>query len=224
VVFGATKESAGITFAAEYLNLYRRCQKIKAPSEHGKKPAVDNNLVGLALSGGGIRSATLCLGVLQALNAAGVLKNVNYLSTVSGGGYIGTATTIAMSENGHFPFSKTGEDVGETPETRHLRDNSRYLVQNGIGSVVSAIAIYLRGITMNNIVLLPPLLIAAAVLVFLKPDTAQLAGAWPWMSGLPAAISGASMPMSLLGLFIVIGLLAVYAIGVSIVPKRSEAF
>jgi hypothetical protein len=205
-------------FAAEYLNLYRRCPRIKAPSEHGQKPAVDNDLVGIALSGGGIRSATLCLGVLQALNAAGVLKNVNYLSTVSGGGYIGTATTIAMSENGQFPFSKSGEDIGETAETRHLRDNSRYLVQNGVASVVSAIAIYLRGITMNIIVLLPLLLIAAAVLVFLKPDTAQLASAWPWMGGLPAAIGGAAMPMSLLGLLIVIALLTVYAIGVSIVP------
>jgi hypothetical protein len=221
-------------FAAEYLSLHGRCKAIKAPGPGGQKPAVDNNLVGIALSGGGIRSSTLCLGVLQALNAKDILKNVNYLSTVSGGGYIGTATTIAMSTSGgEFPFSKTGEDVGETPETRHLRDNSRYLVQNGIWSVISAIAIYLRGITMNNIVLLPLLLIAAAVVVLLKPNTIQLADTWPWMwklsemaqsPGAPiwtkllAGFSDTAMPMSLIGLLVVIALLILYAIGVSISP------
>src|ERR1051325_3016648 len=45
--------------------------------------------VGLAFSGGGIRSATFNLGVLKALQDLHVLKRVDYLSTVSGGGYIG---------------------------------------------------------------------------------------------------------------------------------------
>lgn len=56
----------------------------------------------LALSGGGIRSATFCLGVLQALSRARspraqnesadlpLLSEFDYLSTVSGGGYIGS--------------------------------------------------------------------------------------------------------------------------------------
>lgn len=61
-----------------------------------------NGLKGLALSGGGIRSATLSLGVLQAIAktqkspgaspgsfGASVLSDFRYLSTVSGGGYIG---------------------------------------------------------------------------------------------------------------------------------------
>ena len=43
-------------------------------------------LVGLALSGGGIRSATFNLGVLQALAKYGLLRKFDYLSTVSGGG------------------------------------------------------------------------------------------------------------------------------------------
>ena len=38
--------------------------------------------VGLALSGGGIRSATFSLGVLQGLAQLKLLKNVDYLSTV----------------------------------------------------------------------------------------------------------------------------------------------
>jgi predicted acylesterase/phospholipase RssA len=45
--------------------------------------------VGVALSGGGIRSATFCLGVFQALARARLLGYVDILSTVSGGGYFG---------------------------------------------------------------------------------------------------------------------------------------
>lgn len=47
-------------------------------------------LKALCLSGGGIRSATFNLGVLQGLARLGVLKETDYLSTVSGGGYIGS--------------------------------------------------------------------------------------------------------------------------------------
>jgi len=47
------------------------------------------DLIGLAFSGGGIRSATFNLGVLQALAKMEILHFVDYLSTVSGGGYIG---------------------------------------------------------------------------------------------------------------------------------------
>ena len=61
------------------------------------KPAAKDSLVGLALSGGGIRSATFSLGILQALAGAKYLKYVDYLSTVSGGGYIGGSLTWLLS-------------------------------------------------------------------------------------------------------------------------------
>ena len=77
-------------FAAEYDDLYERCPAIRAKDQGREQPSVENGLVGVALSGGGIRSATFCLGALQAMNTANTLRNVNYLSTVSGGGYIGT--------------------------------------------------------------------------------------------------------------------------------------
>jgi hypothetical protein len=52
-------------------------------------PSCPQRTVGLALSGGGIRSATFSLGVLQSLARRHLLERVDYLSTVSGGGYIG---------------------------------------------------------------------------------------------------------------------------------------
>src|SRR5580700_7034468 len=53
------------------------------------KIIVEPEGVGLAFSGGGIRSATFNLGILQGLSRAGLLNKIHYLSTVSGGGYIG---------------------------------------------------------------------------------------------------------------------------------------
>src|SRR5881398_3965231 len=44
----------------------------------------------LCISGGGIRSATFGLGILQGLARCGLLNKFHYLSTVSGGGYIGS--------------------------------------------------------------------------------------------------------------------------------------
>ena len=64
------------------------------------RPTKSSALAGLSLSGGGIRSASFCLGVLQALNTLDLLKKVDYLSTVSGGGYIGTSMCAAMSKIG----------------------------------------------------------------------------------------------------------------------------
>lgn len=54
---------------------------------HPNKTA--ENLVGPAFSGGGIRSATFGLGVLETLKKLGLLEKIDYLSTVSDGGYIG---------------------------------------------------------------------------------------------------------------------------------------
>jgi hypothetical protein len=48
----------------------------------------------LCLSGGGIRSASFALGVLQGLSKAEILGGFHYLSTVSGGGYIGAWLSV----------------------------------------------------------------------------------------------------------------------------------
>jgi len=65
-----------------------------APSDPDRLAAVharihEHPTTALCLSGGGIRSATFALGVLQGLATVGILGKLDYLSTVSGGGYIG---------------------------------------------------------------------------------------------------------------------------------------
>src|SRR6266404_3447117 len=54
----------------------------------------------LCLSGGGIRSATFNLGVLQGLARHDLLDKFDYLSTVSGGGFIGGWLTAWIHREG----------------------------------------------------------------------------------------------------------------------------
>ncbi|MDD2775960.1 MAG: patatin-like phospholipase family protein [Gallionella sp.] len=86
-------------------------QRDALKAEKTEKP---HNLVGLAFSGGGIRSATFNLGVLQGLAEAKLLKRVDYLSTVSGGGYIGSWFSAllhrkAATEKGKTPAEKVAQ-------------------------------------------------------------------------------------------------------------------
>jgi Patatin-like phospholipase len=74
-------------FETERKIIARRRNAIKqTPAE----PSGPEATIGLALSGGGIRSATFSLGVIQWLARQDLLKKVDYLSTVSGGGYTGS--------------------------------------------------------------------------------------------------------------------------------------
>src|SRR6266446_774908 len=93
----------------------------------------------LCLSGGGIRSASFALGVLQALARHGLLKQFHYLSTVSGGGYIGgwlsawrhherdddTVFTRLTQRGGYSVAQNDG--FAEPAELRELRANSNFL-------------------------------------------------------------------------------------------------
>ena len=72
---------------------------------------INNDLTGLALSGGGIRSASFCLGVLQALSYRNVLKKIDYLSTVSGGGYIGSSLTWLLSRKWYSKVDDQGKPL-----------------------------------------------------------------------------------------------------------------
>ena len=71
------------------------------PPEGQQQPDVFGSAVGIGLSGGGIRSATFCLGLFQGLakkfsrpedrrpDRTSLLSRIDYMSTVSGGGYFG---------------------------------------------------------------------------------------------------------------------------------------
>ncbi len=119
----------------------------------------------LCLSGGGIRSATFALGVLQGLAKRELLGQFDYLSTVSGGGYIGAWLSAWLQRDGQ---GKVLSDLGkpEPAPVRYLRQYSNYLSPRlGLLSADTwtLAAIFLRNLVLNWAILLPTL--AAAMLV-----------------------------------------------------------
>ena len=103
--------------------------------------ALDQDLLGLCLSGGGLRSATFGLGVLQALADVRLLGRLDYLSTVSGGGYVGGFWSRYLVEQSGGAYRPQGEAAaplpedalfphapsGEPREIRHLREFGNFL-------------------------------------------------------------------------------------------------
>ena len=77
----------------------------------GTRPDVAHGLVGLAFSGGGIRSAAVNLGIVQVLHDRGLFEHVDYMSTVSGGGYLGSSISALMRRKTKLetPRSNAGE-------------------------------------------------------------------------------------------------------------------
>eukprot|EP01133_Synstelium_polycarpum_P017461 gene17461-20835_t len=122
-------------------------------------PSVNHGLVGLALSGGGIRSATFNLGLLQALSKHKLFRRVDYLSTVSGGGFIGSCLISLLSEGTHtpdwhnFPFHYS-RGMKEGVPLKHLRNSANYLA-NGIFEFLLFPVLILRGIVLNLMSIFP---------------------------------------------------------------------
>lgn len=96
-----------------------------APNEGGAVAPynVRHGLIGLAFSGGGIRSSTFNLGVLEALKENDFLRFVDYLSTVSGGGYIGAWLVANAKRRGYW----VRREADWLQSIKHLRDFSNYL-------------------------------------------------------------------------------------------------
>ena len=80
---------------------------LRERAEAGVQPS---NLVGLAFSGGGIRSANFSLGVLQGLDVQRVLPQLDYLSAVSGGAYMAGWVQAHLGGDQHGSCSGNPQD------------------------------------------------------------------------------------------------------------------
>jgi predicted acylesterase/phospholipase RssA len=133
-------------------------KELQGVRERAPGTRLPDKTVGLAFSGGGIRSATFHLGVLQELAEHGLLKQVDYLSTVSGGGFIGSWLARWIREQGMAKVEEAlPSDAQEAPEVNFLRDYSNYLTPRvGLlgADTWAAIALYLRNLLLNQAVLI----------------------------------------------------------------------
>ena len=80
-----------------------------------------NDKVGFGLSGGGIRSATFCLGVFQALAKLNLLSKIDYLSSVSGGGYFGAFYRLLFTRKEITSISNVRKLLFRAPTARRKR-------------------------------------------------------------------------------------------------------
>lgn len=143
---------------------FKSCRELYEWLDKRERP-----LAALCLSGGGIRSASFALGVLQGLARFGVLDKFDYLSTVSGGGYIGSwlsawrlhAKAIMAKTKAIVPESldRTKNRSGEeAAEIRGLRADSNYLTPKlGLLSADTwaVVALIIRNLVLNWLIFFP---------------------------------------------------------------------
>jgi hypothetical protein len=141
----------------------------------------EDHLVGLAFSGGGIRSATFGLGVLESLRRCGLLTKVDFLSTVSGGGFIGA--WLSANCKRHPGWLEPTADW--TASIGHLRRHSNYLSPK-VG-FFSADTWSMATIWLRNTVLIQLTVILAFACVLLLPRPLfegfqhwPVVGYWRW--------------------------------------------
>ncbi|SAL73224.1 Patatin-like phospholipase [Caballeronia choica] len=164
--------------------------------------SIAEGLSGLAISGGGIRSATFALGVVQALAHQEKMRYFDYLSTVSGGGYLGCSLTwltsplyaqpgtqksnFSMAKE-RFPYgtdspseakvTQREADPDQDQQLIYLRQHGKYLAPGEGIDLVSGVAVLLRGMALNALVWLPLAASLCFVLFFIARGSL-----WPsWM-------------------------------------------
>jgi hypothetical protein len=157
---------------------------------NGEEGTPREPLAALCLSGGGIRSATFNLGLLQGLARCGVLPRFDYVSSVSGGGYIAGWFAAWRRSAGGSVFTQLGAahapENPHAPEPEpidHLRQYANYLTpRRGLFSVDlwTAVAVIVRNLLLNWLVVLPVLaaLVALPQLCLLIVQGQSTLNAW----------------------------------------------
>ena len=168
-------------------------------------PNAGEGLIGLSLSGGGIRSATFGLGVIQALAEKNLLRYFDYLSTVSGGGYIGGALTWFLSGQSGGTFGVSGKTLPHSREASlskygllsFLREHGNYLMPGKGITLFSFLTVILRGILLNAIVWIPIFSALMLLVVILSEAMWKAVGgllgeSTPWTFATWRAVDGAA--------------------------------
>lgn len=169
-----------------------RARGVAADLEVDGKPGTPvPDRLGIAFSGGGIRSACVAIGIMQSLARVGILKRAHYLSAVSGGSYAMSWLTAWTQRSGKFSAveNRLGYNTvnGSHPQTapppqyqrflepdplHYLRKYSSYLTPRmGLlsGDTLAAISIYVRNLLLNQVMLVAALISITLLLQRIAP-------------------------------------------------------
>jgi hypothetical protein len=165
----------------------------------------NKKLAALCLSGGGIRSAAFALGVLQSLSRKKILTGFHYLSTVSGGGYIGSFVQRWISEApcGADEVMAALPATVEPRRIKRLRENSNFITPKvGLGSndTWTAIAMSLRNIIINWFLFFPLFMLVAVLPNLFLSSVVSVPAAvrgTPWFDDALLGIAGLCIAVSI---------------------------
>ncbi len=158
---GSFAQKNPVLHEAEALALTARRKEVLGEAAAQRADELNLPRVGLALSGGGVRSATFGLGLLRGLAqnrdpenqqpaqrtlaSDGLLGRIDYLSSVSGGGYIASMWGRLVSLVG---FQAAQQRLAQSDSTvlQWLRRNGRYLTPAGSRDIGMAVVTFLRSL------------------------------------------------------------------------------
>lgn len=162
--------------------------------EHPDRSEFDSRPWGIALSGGGIRSATFCFGLIKALAKQDIFRRFDLMSTVSGGGYIGSTIGKLYQAEGANP-TKVQAALADADGRQYgawLRVNGRYLIPGGFKDALFAAANFGRNLLGIHVelallsVMIGTVLLSIDLLIWQWADCVyQARGCWSptWIAG-----------------------------------------
>ena len=188
----------------------------KAPEPAAPPPGTSEWAV--CCSGGGIRSATYCLGGLQTLDERGLLGQAKWIVGVSGGSYIAASRALVARglakdarqrraddgqdrDDGQAPDMPPAAYARGTPEEQNLRNNTRYIAPDAKTVLVAVLSLLLGSVVTCLLVLAPLYAFAHAwgwllheqdVLTWSNGQATASVTALSWWLA-PAIVAGATM-------------------------------
>jgi hypothetical protein len=183
-----------------------------------RHPGESAEATGICLSGGGIRAASVALGVLQSPEwRAHVIPEAHYLVSVSGGGYTAGAFQQALTGAASAQAGRKEEEpvrdaatafLPGTAEEDHVRRHSSYLASTP-AELLLALGLVLRHLLLTLVLLFgPAVLLGVAMGLFYRtvevsPVAASVAAAGTGTPDFPAPPQSVWWALGILGLLAV---------------------
>lgn len=157
LIFGIPETGFSKIEDAKHINRSERAEILKIRRANGKQTETDvlEDAVGLAFSGGGIRSASFCLGVVQVLAEKKILHDVDVMSTVSGGGFVGAFISQRLNgtpqpEEEGLPSARIAKPKGpDTEAIGYLRSRAAYISMGSFWGTFVAACRIIAGMILN---------------------------------------------------------------------------